>query len=97
MLQLYNMGQWIRQEYGITIGNKFQSVNMLVRSSYADRCVMSAQALLAGLFPPSSEDMFVSGLPWIPVPVHSIPRNLDKVQYYEIYISAFSKVHSSES
>jgi len=91
MLQLYKVGQWIRQEYGITIGNKFQSVNTLVRSSYADRCIMSAQALLAGLFPPSStEDMFVPELPWIPVPVHSIPRNLDKVHYYKIYISVFN-------
>lgn len=79
MFQLYNVGQWIRQEYGTIIGNKFESANMLVRSSYADRCIMSAQALLAGLLPPSSKDMFVPGLAWTPVPVHSIARNLDKV------------------
>ncbi|RLU17240.1 hypothetical protein DMN91_011309 [Ooceraea biroi] len=79
MLQLYNVGQWIRQEYGTTIGSKFKSANTLVRSSYADRCIMSAQTLLAGLFPPNTEDMFVAGLAWTPVPVHSIPRNLDKL------------------
>ncbi|XP_071648410.1 lysosomal acid phosphatase-like [Temnothorax longispinosus] len=79
MLQLYNVGQWIRLKYGGIIGRKFESTATLVRSSYADRCVMSAQALLAGLFVPSTEDMFVPGLAWTPVPVHSIPRSLDKL------------------
>ncbi|XP_025265921.1 lysosomal acid phosphatase [Camponotus floridanus] len=79
MLQLYNVGQWIRQEYGVIIGNKFESATTLMRSSYADRCIMSAQVLLAGLFIPSPEDMFLPGLAWTPVPVHSIPRNLDKL------------------
>jgi len=80
MLQLYNLGQWIRSEYGTIIGNKFESTTTLVRSTDADRCIMSAQALLARLFLPNSEDMFVPGLEWIPVPVHAIPRNLDKVE-----------------
>lgn len=79
MLQLYKVGQWIRDEYSGIIGNKYESAATLARSSYADRCVMSAQALFAGLFPPSFEDMFVPNLTWTPVPVHSIPRNLDKV------------------
>lgn len=79
MLQLYNVGRWIREEYDEIIGSKFESATTLVRSSYADRCIMSAQTLLAGLFLPSSEDMFLSGLTWTPVPVHAIPRNLDKV------------------
>ncbi|KYN27058.1 Prostatic acid phosphatase, partial [Trachymyrmex cornetzi] len=79
MRQLYNMGQWIRLKYGPIIGRKFESTATLIRSSYADRCVMSALALLAGLFTPSSEDMFVPGLTWTPVPVHSIPRELDKL------------------
>lgn len=76
---MYNLGQWIRLKYGFLIGRKFESTATLVLSSYADRCIMSAQALLAGLFPPSPEDMFVPDLAWTPVPVHSTPRNLDKV------------------
>ncbi|KYN39752.1 EH domain-containing protein 1, partial [Trachymyrmex septentrionalis] len=79
MRQLYNMGQWIRLKYGPIIGRKFESTATLIRSSYADRCVMSALALLAGLFTPSPEDMFVPGLTWTPVPVHSTPRELDKL------------------
>jgi len=79
MLQLYKMGQWIRLKYGVIIGRKFESAATLVRSSYADRCIMSAQALLAALFQPDPEDRFVFNLAWIPVPVHSIPQELDKI------------------
>lgn len=79
MRQLYNVGQWVRQEYGALVGNKFESATTLMRSSYTDRCIMSGQTLFAGLFPPSPEDMFLPGLAWTPIPVHSIPRTLDKL------------------
>ena len=81
MLRMYNVGQWIRNEYGSTIGNKYESDLSLIESSYADRCIMSAQALLAALYPPTTEEIFVPGLIWRPVPVHSTPRHLDKVLY----------------
>lgn len=76
---MYNLGRWIRGKYGAMIGNKYNNTRMLVRSTYAERCVMSGQTLLAGLFPPSPENMFVPGLEWIPVPVFPIPREMDKV------------------
>ncbi|KAK9306122.1 hypothetical protein QLX08_003169 [Tetragonisca angustula] len=79
MLRMYNVGQWIRNEYGSTIGNKYESDLSLIESSYADRCIMSAQALLAALYPPTTEEIFVPGLIWRPVPVHSTPRHLDKI------------------
>lgn len=86
MLRMYNIGQWIRTEYGSIIGNTYDSTLSLTQSSYADRCIMSAQVLLAGLYPPTNEEIFVSGLTWRPVPVHSTPRNLDKVyiRYWNI-------------
>ncbi|KAF3423947.1 hypothetical protein E2986_11795 [Frieseomelitta varia] len=79
MLRMYNVGQWIRNEYGSIIGNKYESDLSLIESSYADRCIMSAQALLAALYPPTTEEIFVPGLIWRPVPVHSTPRHLDKI------------------
>ncbi|CAK9822890.1 Lysosomal acid phosphatase [Anthophora retusa] len=78
MLQLYNIGQWIRYKYGSIIGTKYENNLSFTQSSYADRCIMSAQALLAALYRPIAEEIFVPDLPWRPVPVHSIPRNLDK-------------------
>lgn len=40
---------------------------------------MSAQANLAGLFPPTNEEMWHNNIPWQPIPVHTVPRQLDTV------------------
>ncbi|XP_012251290.2 lysosomal acid phosphatase isoform X2 [Athalia rosae] len=79
MLQMYTLGERLRAMYGPFLGNKYKSTDLLVRSSYADRCIMSAQVLLAALYQPTEEDLFIPGLPWRPIPVHSIPRNIDKL------------------
>ncbi|KAG7204215.1 hypothetical protein KM043_002046 [Ampulex compressa] len=79
MRQMYDVGRWMREKYGSLIGNEYRAESVSVRSTYADRCIMSAQALLAGLFPPTPDEIFVPGLLWRPIPVHSTPRNLDKV------------------
>ncbi|XP_011310807.1 lysosomal acid phosphatase isoform X2 [Fopius arisanus] len=79
MQQLYQLGHWLREEYDFVIGEKYYSKTTLVRSSYAERCIMSAQALLAGLFRPVPLDYFVDDLPWRPVPVVPIPRDQDKL------------------
>lgn len=78
MLRAYNVGKWIRDKYVSTLGTKYDKDLLLTQSSYADRCIMSAQALLAGLYPPAPDEMFAPGLAWRPIPVHSTPRNLDK-------------------
>ncbi|XP_076547283.1 prostatic acid phosphatase-like [Osmia lignaria lignaria] len=79
MLQMYTVGEWIRKQYGSVISKNYRSDLSLTQSSYADRCIMSAQTLLAGLYPPSPEELFVPSLIWRPVPVHSTPRHLDKL------------------
>ncbi|KAK2584977.1 hypothetical protein KPH14_008508 [Odynerus spinipes] len=78
MRQLYSVGKWIRKTYGSIVGFKYDSATTLIRSSYADRCIMSAQSLLAGLYPPTPEEIFIPGLAWRPIPVHPIPRDMDK-------------------
>lgn len=40
---------------------------------------MSAQANLAGLFPPSDEEKWSDEIPWQPIPVHTVPTELDHV------------------
>ncbi|XP_057333865.1 lysosomal acid phosphatase-like isoform X2 [Microplitis mediator] len=79
MLQLYQLGEWIRLEYDSVIGKKYETSSAKIMSSYADRCIMSAQALLAALYRPEPGDNFMNDLPWRPVPVHSIPRDTDKL------------------
>lgn len=38
---------------------------------------MSAEANLAGLFPPNKDQLWNPSIPWQPVPVHTMPENLD--------------------
>lgn len=42
-----------------------------------DRTLMSAQATLAGLFPPSTNQIWNEHLEWLPIPVHTEPIYLD--------------------
>lgn len=86
MRQEYKLGQWIRNEYDSVIGRKYHPKYFSVLSSYADRCIMSAQALLAALFRPQpDEKLIVDDLPWRPIPVHPIPREQDRVEYIKLY------------
>lgn len=79
MRQLFCMGKKIRKRYSSIVDLKFSSTTSFIRSSDSDRCIMSAQALLAGLYPPTTDQIFVSNLKWRPIPVHTVPRNMDKV------------------
>lgn len=40
---------------------------------------MSAQANLAGLFPPTDEERWSDDIHWQPIPVHTVPWRLDHV------------------
>lgn len=42
-----------------------------------DRTIMSALSALAGLFPPSGQQIWNNDILWQPVPVHTIPISLD--------------------
>lgn len=76
--QAYNFGKNLRLRYESLLPKDgiYSQENMLVRSSYAERCIMSAQAMLAGFMPPS-EGSTKLPLHWQPVPVTSIPRKDD--------------------
>ncbi len=51
-----------------------------VRSTDVDRTLMSAQAMLAGLYyPPSEDQVWRAGLPWFPIPIHTEPIAQDFV------------------
>lgn len=69
---------------------------MIVTSSYAERCLMSAQAFLAG-FMPSNESFNTLPIPWQPVAVNSIPRDRDNVIIQLYILSIISKNKSISS
>ena len=87
---MYSLGLKLRQLYPDFIPEYYFPEDVKVLSSYADRCLMSAEALLAALFPPKGKQIWNENLLWQPIPVHYVPRSQDNVSCYN------SKVYSLE-
>ncbi|XP_065334452.1 lysosomal acid phosphatase-like isoform X1 [Cloeon dipterum] len=73
--QVYSQGQWLRQHYHKLVGDDYSAA--YTQSTDVDRSLMTAQLVLAALFPPTPYQEFEPGLRWQPVPVHTIPVHLD--------------------
>lgn len=56
------------------------SLQVYVRSTDFDRTLMSAEANLAGLFPPNGMQRFNPNISWQPIPVHTVPVTEDRVR-----------------
>ncbi|KAH9638955.1 hypothetical protein HF086_005036 [Spodoptera exigua] len=76
-LQLYELGKKYRSYYANFIPEEYYDKDVFVRSSDKSRCLMSAYTFLAGLYPPTERQLWHPELPWQPVPVHSLPKELD--------------------
>jgi len=59
----------------------------VVTSSDEERCLMSAESNLAGLYPPTPQEMWNSTLNWQPIPIHTKPRFEDKVSISVLYLT----------
>ncbi|KAG4080083.1 hypothetical protein HA402_014523 [Bradysia odoriphaga] len=77
--QQYELGQYFRRRYGKLLGPKYSVDKVYVRSTDFDRCIMSAQANLAGLFPPTGDQKWSDDILWQPIPVHTVPWKMDHV------------------
>ncbi|XP_055307972.1 prostatic acid phosphatase-like [Sitodiplosis mosellana] len=76
--QHYQLGQYLRKRYSSLLGNgDYSSDKVYVRSTDSDRTLMSSQACLAGLFPPTNDQMWNPNLEWQPIPVHTTPLSND--------------------
>jgi len=75
----YHLGQWLRKRYAHLLGPDYSETEVRVRSTDVDRTLMSAQANLAGMFPPTEAMRWQDNFPWQPVPVHTMPLNQDSV------------------
>lgn len=80
-IQLYELGKKYRSYYANFIPEEYYDKDVYVRSSDKSRCMMSAYTFLAGLYPPTERQMWHPDIPWQPIPVHSLPRELDNVSY----------------
>uniref|UniRef100_A0A8D8T9D9 acid phosphatase n=2 Tax=Cacopsylla melanoneura TaxID=428564 RepID=A0A8D8T9D9_9HEMI len=78
-LQHYGLGQWFRARYQKLLGDTYSKENVYVMSTDVDRTLMSAESNLAGLFPPSGDQVWDPKIQWQPIPVHTTPEKMDKV------------------
>ncbi|XP_050501607.1 lysosomal acid phosphatase-like isoform X2 [Diabrotica virgifera virgifera] len=69
--KLYNLGQSFRQRYQNFLSDIYSPNEIYVHSSQVDRCLMSAAANLAGLYPPKSFQLWNQNILWQPIPIHT--------------------------
>ncbi|KAJ6648315.1 Testicular acid phosphatase like [Pseudolycoriella hygida] len=77
--QQFELGKYFRRRYGKLISSKYSRNEVYIQSTDFDRTIMSAQVNLAGLFPPNDEEKWSNEILWQPIPVHTIPCELDHV------------------
>lgn len=79
-LQAYNLGKNLRMRYYRLLppNGLYTQQQIRVMSSAAERCIMSANSLLAGFMPPLEHTNLLP-IQWQPVPVMSVPRHEDIV------------------
>ncbi|XP_046545920.1 lysosomal acid phosphatase-like [Haliotis rubra] len=79
MEQLYSLGRFLRRRYSGFLSDRYLHTEIRVESSDADRAMMSAYSNLAGLYPPSGDQVWNSNIPWQPIPVHTRPKVEDNM------------------
>lgn len=79
---MLNLGKNLKMRYYKLLppNGRYTKENMMVVSSAAERCIMSAASFMAGLLPPL-ENRNQLPIPWQPVPITTIPRDRDQVGF----------------
>ncbi|OWF40461.1 lysosomal acid phosphatase-like isoform X2 [Mizuhopecten yessoensis] len=77
MNQHYRLGQWLRDRYNGFLSSDYIHTEIVVTSSDEDRCLMSAASNLAGLYPPTGDQVWNSNITWQPIPIHTKPKYED--------------------
>lgn len=72
------LGRWLRQRYSYLLSDIYTPYDIYVQSTDVDRTLMSAEANLAGFYPPVKDQVW-DNIKWMPIPVHTIPVKLDYV------------------
>ncbi|ELU04324.1 hypothetical protein CAPTEDRAFT_223899 [Capitella teleta] len=90
--QHYDLGHLFKQRYGHLVSNRYQPDEVYVRSSDYDRTIMSAEANLAAIFPPSGDEVWQPDLPWQPLPVHAVPKKYDNIIYVDGECSRYDQL-----
>ncbi|NXO71730.1 PPAL phosphatase, partial [Phainopepla nitens] len=79
MRQQWELGQALRRRYRDFLSDTYRRQEIFTRSTDCDRTLMSAEANLAGLYPPSGQEMFNPNISWQPIPVHTVPESDERL------------------
>ncbi|CAH8558163.1 unnamed protein product [Schistosoma margrebowiei] len=108
--QQFILGRWMRMNYLTFVPQKYNSSTYHLRSTDADKTLMSAMASSAGFYWQSSSPFDGSKLHWSSVPVHEVSkisdilfglydcprlRILQKMQTYMIHSTRFENQHKN--
>lgn len=78
-MQHFQLGQWLRERYRNFLPTQYSEKDIYVRSTDVDRTLMSAEANLAGLFPPQGNQIWNENLAWQPIPIHTTSEKNDNI------------------
>lgn len=99
--RMYKLGKFIRKRYENFLTDNMREIYS--RSSDVERCIESANALLAGLYPPTPTTRWNPDLLWLPAPVHTVPAPDDYLlnesgrKYLQNYINELRIIQKSEA
>ncbi|XP_018565963.1 testicular acid phosphatase homolog isoform X1 [Anoplophora glabripennis] len=78
-LEQLELGKWLRNRYQNFLPILYSEKDIYVRSTDVDRTLMSAEANLAGLYPPVSKQIWDKEIKWQPIPIHTVPETEDAI------------------
>ncbi|XP_046742394.1 prostatic acid phosphatase-like [Diprion similis] len=84
------LGRWFRKRYSHFLPDRYSPNDIYVRSTDIDRALMSAEAALAGLYPPKDDQVW-DQLNWMPIPVHTTPVFEDSLLASRKYCPKYEK------
>ncbi|XP_068447183.1 lysosomal acid phosphatase [Clinocottus analis] len=84
MRQHLLLGQFLRLRYRGFLSESYDRREISVRSTDYDRTLMSAEANLAGLYPPAGQQVFTTDLKWQPIPVHTVPMSEERLLLFPL-------------
>ncbi|XP_021244581.1 prostatic acid phosphatase-like isoform X2 [Numida meleagris] len=79
--QQYELGQYMRRRYSYFLSVVYKQTEIYAQSTDCDQTLMSAQATLAGLYPPTQGHIWNPRILWQPIPVHTVPLSHDNLLY----------------
>lgn len=68
----FSLGEFLRRRYNKFLGNEYSPNKIFAQSTDVDRCLASAQLVLAGLYIPSGDEIWNNQVLWQPIPVRKI-------------------------